>query len=72
MTCQRKAASGGSPPQKFFHLHFLQSDHNGLEEDAVLQIIDKTDPTCPRKREKYWIDRLETMYPKGLNTETDV
>ena len=67
VTCQRNASNGGSPPQLSFHLHFLGPDHNGLVNDIEISFIDKTDPSDPLKREKYWIDILETMSPKGLN-----
>lgn len=72
VTCQRKAASGGKPPQNSFHQHFLQNGHNGLVQDAEITIIDKTDPSCPTKREHFWIDRLGTMSPLGLNGESEV
>ena len=71
-SCQRKAASGGNPPQNSFHQHFLQHDHNGFLEDISIKIIDKTDPKNPTGRERFWIDRLGTMAPNGLNEETDV
>ena len=72
VNCQRKTVEGKSPPQLSFHQHFLQQDHNGLLQDAEVVIIDKTDPSCPTKRERFWIERLGTMSPQGLNVETEV
>ena len=68
----KKCLEGLNPSQKFLHQHFLQPDHHGLENDAVFQIIDKTDPRHPKKREKFWISQLETMVPNGLNTSSQV
>ena len=31
----------------------------------------KTDPSCPTKRQDYWIDTLKTKAPMGLNFDFD-
>ena len=71
-SCHRRAKNGQSVPQMSLHSHFLREDHNGLFEDAELTFIDKTDPSDPRKRERFWIDLLETKPPKGLNEGENV
>ena len=69
VSCQKKAAAGGTPPQAAFHNHFLQENHRGLVNDVKITIIDKTDASDPLTRERFWIDKIETMTPQGLNTE---
>ena len=32
-SCQREAAQGGTPPQRFFHQHFLSEGHHGFVND---------------------------------------
>ena len=64
----RKAhAKEGSINQKHLHNHFLQDDHNGFLEDCHITFIDKTDTAAPTQREKFWITRLQTLTPHGLN-----
>jgi hypothetical protein len=58
--------------QAFFHAHFLGEKHNGLMNDCDIVIIDKTNAAEPTIKETYWINRLMTMYPSGLNIEQDV
>ena len=70
-SCQRKAMSNKAHTQAFFHSHFLGEKHNGLMNDCDIVIIDKTNPAEPTIRETYWINRLMTMYPSGLNIEQD-
>ena len=46
--------------------HFWENDHKELD-DVCVQVIDVTnirDPTC---REAFWIDKLKTSVPLGLN-----
>ena len=71
-TNQRRAALGKEHTQPEFHAHFLQEDHSGLETDADVVLIDKTDPTRPKEREKHWIDTLNTWTPNGLNVNEDI
>ena len=44
----------------FFHAHWLDENHNGLEADAEVTIIDRTEPSDPTKRERFWINKLGT------------
>ena len=57
---QRWAASGLDHKQPFFHAHWLGENHNGLEADAEVTIIDRTEPSDPTKRERFWINKLGT------------
>ena len=49
--CQRNAADGGTPNQKYFHQHFLGDSNNGLMNDCETIFIDKTDSSDPTRRE---------------------
>ena len=42
-------------------------DHNGFLENTKITFIDKTDPSDPTWREKFWIDTLKTCYLLGSN-----
>ena len=66
--CQRKASMGVDVPQRHLHEHFLGEGHTGLLNDVEIRLIDKTDPSQPTSRELYWIERLKTQYPQGLNS----
>ena len=57
--------------QKFLQSHFLQHNHQILLKDVEVQLIDKTQPSDPTKREFYWMRRLRNLYPDGLNIESD-
>ena len=72
-TDARKAASGNieSCKQQFLQNHFLQDDHHGFLEDVEVTLIDKTQASDPTKREYYWMGTLKTLYPDGLNLESD-
>ena len=70
--CQREAAQGGTPPQSFFHQHFLSEGHHGLVKDCEITLIDKTDSSDPTRREFFWIRLLKTYYPLGLNIEEEL
>ena len=69
----RKAENGemGNVKQKFLQSHFLQDDHKGFLEDAELRWIDKTQGSDPTKQEYYWMRTLKTLYPDGLNIDSD-
>lgn len=62
----------GKVMQRLLHEHFLQEDHNGFLKDCQVTLIDKTDHTCPKQRENFWIRLLDTMHPHGLNIEEKV
>ena len=66
------AIKGGDAYQKQFHLHFEDENHNGLFNDVEITFIDKTDAEEPRAREKFWIYKLKTLLPHGLNSTTKV
>ena len=70
--CQREAAQGGTPPQSFFHQHFLSEGHHGLVNDCEITLINKTDSSDPTKWEFFWIRLLKTYFPLGLSTEEDL
>ena len=72
-TDARKAASGNreSCKQQFLQNHFLQDNHHGFLEDFKVTLIDKTQASEPTKREYYWMKTLKTLYPVGLNLESD-
>ena len=57
--------------QKFLQSHFFQDDHKGFLEDVEVRLIDKTQGSDPTKREYYLVRTLKTLYPDGLNIESD-
>ena len=69
----RKVESGDmeSVKQKFLQSHFLQCDHQGFLKEVEIWLIDKTQASDPTKREFYWMRTLRTLYPDGLNIESD-
>jgi len=53
--------------QEQFHQHFLQPDHNGMD-DWKVTIIDKAENEIElRGRESFWQHKLKTFHPHGLN-----
>ena len=68
----RKAESAGmeNVKQKSLQSHFLQRDHQGFLKDEA-QLIDKMQSSDPAKREFYWMRTIRTLYPDGLNIESD-
>ena len=57
--------------QTFLQSHFLQRDQQGFLKDVEVRLIDKTQASDPTKREFYWMRTLRTLYPDGLNIESD-
>ena len=49
----------------------MKDDHHGFQEDAEVTLFDKTQASDPTKREFYWMRTLKTLYPNGLNYESD-
>ena len=72
-TNARKAASGNieSRKQQFLENHFLQDDHHGFLEDVEVTLIHKTQASDLTKRECYWMGTFKSLYPYGLNLESD-
>ena len=73
--CQREAAhhqGGCTPPQSFFHEHFLSKGHHGLANDCEITLIDQIDSSDPTRREIFWIRLLKTYYPLGINIEEEL
>ena len=57
--------------QQHFHEHYCSDGHNGIE-DWVITLIDSADTLKElRKKELYWMYKLKTYAPYGLN-ERDV
>ena len=67
----RKFDRGEHCMQKHLYEHFTLPGHSGFLHDVSVTLIDKTDPSCPTKREDYWIDTLKTKAPMGLNFDFD-
>ena len=57
--------------QRHLYEHFKLLGHSGFFHDVSITLIDKTDSSCPTKREDYWIDILKTKAPIGLNFDFD-
>ena len=55
--------------QNYFHDHFSSAYHNGSINDVEFIFIDKTDPSDPTRREKFWRNKFKTLAPYGLNVE---
>ena len=55
----------------FLQNRFLQDDHHGFLEDVEVTLIDKTQASDLTKRKYYWMRTLKTLYPDGLNLESD-
>ena len=69
----RKAESGNleDVKQKFLQSRFLQLDQQGFLKDVEIRLIHKTQASDPTKKEFYWMRTLKTLYPDGLNIESD-
>ena len=58
---------GLDAPQKHLHEHFLGEGHTGLIDDVDITLIDKAGLAIPTLRMRYWINRLRTQQPQGVN-----
>ena len=70
--CSRKYDDGILVKQQHLYDHFNDQNHNGFVQDVSIIFIDKTDPSDPLKRERYWRDTLKTLAPNGLNISESV
>ena len=53
--------------QKLFHEHYCWEGHQGIENCSVTLIDQVEDLDSLRKKELYWVNRLNTCAPNGLN-----
>jgi len=58
--------------QKEVHAHFELPGHTSIDKDVDIILIDKTDSFFPKKREKFWIDKMDTMSPHGINVSENM
>ena len=42
-----------------FYEYFTLTGDSGFLHGVSITLIDKTDPSCPAKREDYWIDKTK-------------
>ena len=50
--------------------HFFNHGHNGSYKDMMVEIKDFCDPNDQEKCEDFWMDKLRTLYPEGLNMKS--
>ena len=53
--------------QEMLTEHFFNHGHNGSYKKMMVQFRDFCDPNDQEKREEFWMDKLGTFYPEGLN-----
>ena len=58
--------------QKHLFEHFKSKCHGGFLVNVSITLIDKVDGKYPKRRENYWIRRIKTYAPFGLNVEGSV
>ena len=63
----RKYEQGGRKmAAEHLYAHFFGPRHKGLDDVRVI-IIDKTNIGKPTQREAFWVYKLDTFVPRGLN-----
>ena len=55
---------------KHLYSHFYTDGHSGIK-DFLVKIIDVTNVNNPTERESYWIEKLCTYIPMGLNVREE-
>ena len=65
--CYCRACRRAEVPQKHLHKHFMGGNHQGLEKDVEITLIEKTNPSDPTKRKDFWICASGSTATKGLN-----
>ena len=55
---------------KHLYSHFYTEGHSGIKDFSV-QVIDVTDVNNPTERESFWIEKLKTYIPMGLNVREE-
>ena len=58
---------GETAPQMSFHSHFCKEDHNGMDDWEFTLIDQSQNEQKLRMREDFWINKLQTFEPQGLN-----
>lgn len=48
--------------------HFTTKPDHNMEKDIKITILERTTATALTSRESHWINKLQTVYPKGLNS----
>ena len=57
--------------QRLLENLLLQSDHQGFLEEEKVRLTYKIQTSNSTKQELYWMKTLRTLYPDGLNIESD-
>ena len=58
-------------PQKRFHSHYSQHDHDGIDNWSFTLIEQCDTHEQLKQRETFWQHRLKTFYPLGLNEKEE-
>ena len=55
--------------QKKLIEHFYSENHNGTHKGINVKIIGFCHPNDQEKRKNFWMNKLRTLYPVGLNNK---
>ncbi len=61
-------AASKTKPNLPIYKHFLTLPNHNLERDIKISILEKCTADQLTSKESHWINTLETVYPKGLNS----